>query len=125
MYKILQWNCRGYRAKCENFFHLMQIKFYAGPLFQETMLNDTEPCSPNGYCLYSAFRTPILGNGLVTLFRQDIYHAQLDIQTTLYRQLLLEHDLIVNTLYASCISLPIKYLPCQTLCVSLTSCWSQ
>ena len=34
-YKILQWNCRGYRAKSEDFFHLLHIKFHAVALLQE------------------------------------------------------------------------------------------
>ena len=83
MFKILQWNCQGYRAKYEDLCRLLHTEFPAIALLQETMLNDTEPCPPSGYCLYSSFRTPVPGNGLVALFRRDIPHAQLDLRTNL------------------------------------------
>ena len=83
MFKILQWNCQGYRAKYEDLCRLLHTVFPAIALLQETMLNETEPRPPTGYCLYSSFRTPVPGNGLVALFRRDIPHAQLDLRTTL------------------------------------------
>ena len=91
---------RIYRAKYENLCHFLHIEFPAVVLLQETRLNDTEPRPPNGYCLYSAFRTPVPGYGLVTLFRRDIPMLSCTCRP-LYRHFLLEHVFLVNTLYAT------------------------
>ena len=82
-YKILQWNCQGYRAKYEDLCKLLNQENPAIVILQETMLNHQPLRPPNSYSIYSNFHAPTPGHGLATLIRRDIPHSILNIQTNL------------------------------------------
>ena len=52
-------------------------------LLQETMLGEPPMKPPSGYCLYTDFNNPTPGSGLAALFRNDVPHTFVQLQTPL------------------------------------------
>ena len=83
MTNIIQWNCQGYRAKYVDLVRILNIKYPAVAILQETMLNNQTFRPPRGYSLHSDFNIPTPGNGLATLIRNDIPFLKLQLNTDL------------------------------------------
>ena len=125
MFKILQWNCQGCRAKYEDYtltcYTLNSLQLlYSGRLCWMRL----SPVLPLDTACTLLFKLLSLVMALLPYF--DVISPMLSwICGPIYRHLLSGHVFLDNTLYATCIFLPIKYLPCRTLPLSLTSYQSQ